>query len=241
MICLLGICLPLILAVELLNEPFGQQTLEVAHQDDVVLAVEVDPAVIAVLGILVLSITGRYAVENLVKRLLVDIPQHHIKILAEWNVTIAMHDETAHNTLAAEPKISIAPFVIECHEVVVLLRVVDALGNLLHEVRCREQFTCRIEEGHCSVDANANVYVVMVGNVYHIRHIIECVPRRQTEHQRHGHIIFEDFHYLDYTVVPVAPTHSLISLAATVERDVKMTGLIATDGIYNTTGRETVG
>ena len=68
MICLLGICLPLILAVELLNEPLGQQTLEVTHQDDVVLAVEVDPAVVAVLGILVLSITGRYAVENLVKR-----------------------------------------------------------------------------------------------------------------------------------------------------------------------------
>ena len=237
---LLGVCRPLIRAVEFLDEPFGQQPLEVADEDDVVLAMEVDPAVVAVVGVVALSLTGRCAVENLVKRLLVDIPQYHVKVLAERNVTIAMHNEAAHDTLTTKPKMSVSPFVIECHEVVILLRVVDALGNLLHKIRCCQQFARRIEEGHCAVDANANVYAVMLGNVYHIRHIVECVPRRQTEHQRQWHFVFECFHDFYHTVVPVAPPHSLISLAATVERDVKMTGLIATDGINNTTGRETI-
>ena len=43
------VCRPLIWAIELLDEPLGQQPLEVAHEDDVVLAVEVDPALIALL------------------------------------------------------------------------------------------------------------------------------------------------------------------------------------------------
>ena len=73
LICLLGICLPLILAVDLLNEPLGQQTLEVAHQDDVVLAVEVDPAVVTLLGVLALSLARLAAIEDLVECLFVDI------------------------------------------------------------------------------------------------------------------------------------------------------------------------
>ena len=65
------------------------------------------------------------------------------QILTEWDVTVAMHDKAAHDALTAQPKISIAPFVIECHEVVVLLRVVDALGNLPYEIRCRHQFALK--------------------------------------------------------------------------------------------------
>ena len=101
MICLLGICLPLILAVELLNEPLGQQTLEVTHQDDVVLAVEVNPAVVAVLRVVALRLAGSHAVEDLVERLVVDISQNNIKILAERHFTVAVDDETTHNALAA--------------------------------------------------------------------------------------------------------------------------------------------
>ena len=120
---LLGVCRPLIRAVELLNEPFGQQPLEVAHKDDVVLTMEVDPAAVALTRVLALCLTGRCAIENLVKRLLVDIPQHHVEVLAERHVAIAMHDEATHDALAAQSKMSVSPFVIECHEVVVLLRV----------------------------------------------------------------------------------------------------------------------
>ena len=101
-ICLLRVCRPLVLAVELLNKPFGQQSLKVAHEDDVILTVEVYPALIAVLGILALGLTCGFTVENLVKRLLMDIPQHHFKILAERYVTVAMHDEATHDALAAQ-------------------------------------------------------------------------------------------------------------------------------------------
>ena len=144
-ICLLGVCRPLILTVELFDEPFGQQSLKVSHKDDVVLAMEVDPAVVTVTRVVALGLTGRCSVENLVKRLLVDIPQHHVKVLAERNVAVAMYDEATHNALAAQTQMSVSPFIIKCHEVVVLLCVVDALGNLLHKIRSRQQFACRIE------------------------------------------------------------------------------------------------
>ena len=55
---LLGVCCPLIRAVELLDEPFGQQPLEVSHKDDVVLTMEVNPAVVAVMGVVALRLTG---------------------------------------------------------------------------------------------------------------------------------------------------------------------------------------
>ena len=97
---LLGVCRPLIRTVELFDEPFWHQPLEVTHEDDVVLTMEVDPAVVAVMGVVALRLTGRCTVENLVKRVLVDIPQHYIEVLAEWDVTIAMYDETAHDALA---------------------------------------------------------------------------------------------------------------------------------------------
>ena len=71
---LLMICRPLIRPVELFDEPFGQQALEVTHKDDVVFTVEVNPTVIAMAGVVTLCLTGRYAIENFVKLLLVDIP-----------------------------------------------------------------------------------------------------------------------------------------------------------------------
>ena len=118
---LLGVCRPLVRAVELLDEPFGQQPLEVAHQDDVVLAVEVNPAVVTLTGVVALCLAGRNTVENLVERLLVDIPQYDVEILAKRHVAVAMHDETTHDALAAQAKMPVSPFVIEGHEVVVLL------------------------------------------------------------------------------------------------------------------------
>ena len=57
-ICLLRVCRPLVLAVELLNEPFGQQPLKVADEDNVILAMEVNPAGVAVTGVVALGLTG---------------------------------------------------------------------------------------------------------------------------------------------------------------------------------------
>jgi hypothetical protein len=92
----------LIRTIDLLNEPFGQYSLKVAHEDNVILTVEVYPALIAVLGILALDLTCRCTVENLVERLLMDIPQHHFKILAERYVTVAMNYKATHDALAAQ-------------------------------------------------------------------------------------------------------------------------------------------
>ena len=76
------VCRPLVRAIELLDKPFGQYSLEIAHKDDVVLPVEVDPTVVAFLRVVALYLTSPDAVENLIERLIVDVPQHHAEILA---------------------------------------------------------------------------------------------------------------------------------------------------------------
>ena len=93
---------PLIWAVELLNKRLGQKSLHVAKEDDVVLAVEVDPAVVAVLRIVALRLAGSHAIENLVERLVVDIAKSDVKILTEWHVTVTVDDEATHDALAAQ-------------------------------------------------------------------------------------------------------------------------------------------
>ena len=81
-ISLLGVCRPLIRPVELLNETFGQQPLKVSHKDDVILAMEVNSTVITVLRVVALRLTGCCTIEDFVKRLLVDVPKHDVKVLA---------------------------------------------------------------------------------------------------------------------------------------------------------------
>ena len=125
---------PLIRAIELFNQLLGQQTLEVAQQDDVILAVEVNPTAVAVLGVVTLCLAGCRAIENLVERLTVDVTKSDVKVLAEWHVTVAMNDKAAHDALAAQTQMSVAPLVVECHKVEVLLCVVDAWRNLTDEV-----------------------------------------------------------------------------------------------------------
>ncbi len=51
----------------MLDKSFGQQTLQIAEEDDVILAVEVDPTVVAVSGIMTLRLTRCLAVENLIE------------------------------------------------------------------------------------------------------------------------------------------------------------------------------
>lgn len=93
-----------------------------------------------------LRLAGSHAVEDLIKRLMMDISQYDIEILAEWYVAVAMDDKAAHDTLAAQPQMSVSPLVIECYEVEVLLRLMDALRNLTDEVRDGQQFACSLEK-----------------------------------------------------------------------------------------------
>ena len=217
---------PLIWAVELLDEALGQKALKVSHENDVIFSVEVNPAAVAVLGIMALRLAGCHAVEDFVERLAMDVAKSNVEILAERYVTVAMDDKTAHNALAAQTQMPVAPLVIECHKVKVLLRLVNALGNLTHKVRSSQQFARRVEEGHRSVDADAHVHAVLFGNVDDKGHIVETVPRREAEHQRQRHLVLQCLHHLNHPVIAVTPSHSLVSLAATVERDVQVPGLI---------------
>ena len=125
---------PLVWSIEFLYELFGQKSFHVTKEDDVIFAMEVDPAAVAVLGILALRLARLGGVEYLVESLMVNISEHDIKILTKWYISIAVNDETAHDALAAQSQVAITPLVIKGHKVVVLLSVVDAFGNLPHKV-----------------------------------------------------------------------------------------------------------
>ena len=58
---------PPIGSVHLLNNGFGQESLECAEQDDVVLSVEVNPAPVAMLAVVVLEADRGRAVVYLVE------------------------------------------------------------------------------------------------------------------------------------------------------------------------------
>ena len=95
---------------------------------------EVNPTAVAVLRVVALCLARCRAVENLVERLTVDIAENDVKILAEWHVTITMDDKAAHDALAAQTQMPVAPLVVESQKVKVLLCLMDALRNLLHKV-----------------------------------------------------------------------------------------------------------
>ena len=78
----LGVISPLIWTIESFNECFWQHALEVAHQDDVILTVEVNPAAVTLPGIPTLSFTSLCTVENVIERLLVNVAQVDVKVLA---------------------------------------------------------------------------------------------------------------------------------------------------------------
>ena len=96
-----GIVAPLIRAIESFNYLFGYEAFKVAHQDDVILAMEINPATVTLPGVSALSERISLTVENIIQRLIVDIAQLGIKILAQGYITITVNDQTAHDALAA--------------------------------------------------------------------------------------------------------------------------------------------
>ena len=125
---------PLVWSIKLLYEPFGQKSLYVTKEDNVIFAVEVNPAVVTLLGIVTLCLAGCRTIEDVVERLAMDIAKRDIKILTEWYITVTVDDKTAHDALAAQSQVPITPLVVESQKVKVLLCLMDALRNLLHKV-----------------------------------------------------------------------------------------------------------
>lgn len=69
---------PLIRPVELFDETFRQQSLQIAKEDNIIFAMEVYPTAVAVPRILTLCLTRLIAVEKIIKRFVMDIAQHDI-------------------------------------------------------------------------------------------------------------------------------------------------------------------
>ena len=68
-----GIGCPLIFTIETLDKPFRKQLFQIAHEDDVVFAMEINPTAIAMLRIVALCFLRLFTIEDFVKTLLMDI------------------------------------------------------------------------------------------------------------------------------------------------------------------------
>ena len=77
-ISFLWIARPLIMSVEDLHELFRKEPLEVTHKNNIVLAVEVNPAAIAFLGILALGIGCLAGIKYFVQGFVVYVAQHDV-------------------------------------------------------------------------------------------------------------------------------------------------------------------
>ena len=93
---------PLVWSIKLLYEPFGQKSLYVTKEDNVIFAVEVNPAVVTLLGVVTLCLAGCRTIEDVVERMAMDIAKRDIKILTEWYITVTVDDKTAHNALTTQ-------------------------------------------------------------------------------------------------------------------------------------------
>ena len=113
------------------------------------------------------------------------IAQLHIKVLAQRHIAIGVNHQFAEYALAAQFEISVSPFLIQCHKIEILFRVVYALRNVLDIILHvgGEQFGCGVEEVHRAINSDAHIYAIALSHANHIVHVGETVPRREAKHQ----------------------------------------------------------
>ena len=232
---------PPVFAVEPLHHALWHHAFEVAQEDDVVLAVEVHPAAVAVLVVLALELAARRTVEYLVERLLVDVAQHHVEVLADGHVAVAVDHKGALDALAAEFEITLAPLLVEGYVVVVFLSVVDILRDALCEVVGIEEVAGGVEEVHGAIHADTDVDIVLFCDIDNELHVLEIVPRGEAEHERDGQLVLEGLDNLDHMVVAVAATHTQVGVAVAIERDEEVTRTVFANNLNHTFRSEAVG
>ena len=96
------IACPLIFAVEPFYHFLGDDILEVAQQDDIILTMEVNPAGIAILGILALHMRCLARIEYLIQRVLVYVAEFHTQVLAQRHIPIRMNNQFAEYALTPQ-------------------------------------------------------------------------------------------------------------------------------------------
>ena len=154
-----------------------------------------------------------------------------------------MDYQLTEDAVTAEPQPVVFPFVIQGHEVVVLVCPVYGFRYPADEV-CIVGFhqpLCRIEERHRAVNAYAHIDAMLLGYSNDMAHVLECVPWGEAEHQRYRHHALTGFHHFHHLVIPVPPPHIPIGLPVAVERNVQMLGTMVFHGCNHLFGGKAVG
>ena len=102
------IACPLIFAVEPFYHLLGDDFLEVAQQDDIILTMEVNPAGVAVFGILALHMGCLARIEYLIQRVLVYVAEFHAQVLAQRHIPIRMNNQFAEYALTLQFQMAVS-------------------------------------------------------------------------------------------------------------------------------------
>ena len=103
---------PTVGTVKEFDERFGQNALEVAQQNDVVFAVVVDPAAVALVRVAALNAVGAVRVENLVERVAVDVAQYNVEVLTERYVAVGVYYQLTEYAVTAQFQSTVFPLVV---------------------------------------------------------------------------------------------------------------------------------
>ena len=122
---------PLIFAVEPFYHLLGDDFLEVAQQDDVILAMEIDPAGVAVLGILALYMSGLARIEYLIQRVLMNVAKFHAQVLAQRHIPIGMNDQFAEYALASQLQMAVSPLLVQSDKIEIFFCLMNVGRNFL--------------------------------------------------------------------------------------------------------------
>ena len=154
-----------------------------------------------------------------------------------------MYHELAEDAMATQIEPLVFPFVVECHEVVVLVGLMYGGGYTADEIGTfgLDKSFGSIEKRHSIVDADTHVDIVLLCNIDYVLHIFERVPRREAKHQRYWDDIFAGFDDLYHLVVAVASPHIKVCRFVAVERYVEVSGAMSLDGIDDLIGSQAVG
>lgn len=125
----LGILTPLIIAEHLAVEPAGEKSFEVPVKDEVVFAVEVDPALVAVVVVILERIYRLLLGDDLIKGIVVDVAQVQIQVHANRDIAVGQNHNAVEDAFARKNQVAGFPLIVQDQVIVVFFEFFQDLWN----------------------------------------------------------------------------------------------------------------
>src|SRR5688500_16139507 len=95
---------------------------------------KVEPALVAVVDVMMLYFPGFFAVENFVKTLVENVADFEIQVLANGHVAIGKNDKAVEDAVTAHFHIVPAPLIIQNEEIIIFTEFFNDLRYAVNEI-----------------------------------------------------------------------------------------------------------